>query len=137
MRGDHSPNAAALLPRPSLARRVLSIRNFAVFSIVHCVAFTGLMVCAFVLGKPQPATFLFGFTHGVMYMIVTAACIVAARLRILSVTTALVVVIVGLFGPYVSTYEFLRGHRRREDDGTLPGIDVDGGSPPVSDTAGR
>lgn len=93
---------------------MLTIRNFIVFSIVHSVLFTGLMLCAFVLGKPQPATFLFGFTHGVLYMVMTAACLVAARLRIVSVTTALVVVIVGLFGPYFGAFEFVREERRRQ-----------------------
>ncbi len=97
-------------------RRMLSVRNLAVFSIVHSVMFTGLMLCAFVLGKPQPITFFFGFTHGVMYMLMGVACIVAARLRIVTVTTALIVVIVGLFGPYFGAYEFLREDRRLRDD---------------------
>ena len=76
------------------------MRNFAVFSVIHSVLFTGLMVSAFALGKPRPATFFFGFTHGVMYMVIAVAYVVAARLRIMSVTTAMVVVIVGLFGPF-------------------------------------
>ena len=92
---------------------MLTPRNFIVFGIVHSVAFTGLMLCAFILGKPQPITFLFGFTHGVMYMIMAAACILAARLRIVSITTALVVIIVGVFGPYFGGYEFMREERRR------------------------
>ena len=103
----------------SIVRRILTVRNFAVFSVIHSVLFTGLMVCAFGLGKPQPATFFFGFTHGVMYMVMAAACVVAARLRIVSVTTALVVVIVGLFGPYFGAYEFLREERRRLREGSL------------------
>lgn len=116
----HQPAAQAGPPRPSVWRRILSIRNFAVFSLVHSVAFTGLMICAFILGKPQPATFVFGFTHGVMYMIMGAACIVAARLRIVSVTTALIVVIVGLFGPYFGAFEFLREERKRTRGETAP-----------------
>ena len=107
-------------PQNAIVRRTLTVRNFAVFSVIHSVLFTGLMVCAFLLGKPQPATFFFGFTHGVMYMIMTAACIVAARLRIVSVTTALIVVIVGLFGPYFGAYEFLRFERQRLNERSLP-----------------
>ncbi len=107
-------------PRNAIARRILTVRNFAVFSVIHSVLFTGLMVCAFALAKPQPATFFFGFTHGVMYMVMAVACVAAARLRILSVTTALVVVIVGLFGPYFGAYEFLRVERTRPNEGSLP-----------------
>ncbi len=107
-------------PKNAIIRRILTVRNFAVFSIFHSVLFTGLVLCAFVLGKPQPATFFFGFTHGVLYMVMTVACVVAARLRIVSVTTALVVVIVGLFGPYFGAYEFLREERRRLNELSLP-----------------
>ncbi len=105
-------------PPDSPLRRLLSIRNLTVFTLIHCVAFTGLMLCAFVLGKPQPATFWFGFTHGVMYMIMIAAAIAAARLRILSVTSALVIVIAGAMGPYITAFELLRGRKR--DDDSLP-----------------
>jgi hypothetical protein len=117
----HKETAAPVgSPGNPTLRRILTVRNFAVFSVIHSVLFTGLMVCAFVLGKPQPATFFFGFTHGVMYMVMTVACVVAARLRIVSVTTALVVVIVGLFGPYFGAYEFLREDRRLVDERSLP-----------------
>ncbi len=110
MEEETTPGSASRVE--AFARRVLTIRNFAVVSIIHSVFFTGLMLCAFVLGKPQPITFAFGFGHGVLYMVVGAACIIAARLRIVSVTTALVVVIVGLLGPYFGAYEFVREHRR-------------------------
>lgn len=93
---------------PRLLRGILTLRNFAVFSVIHSVAFTGLMLCAFFLGKPQPITFAFGFAHGVMYMIAVATVIVAKRLQIVSTTTTLVVIIVGLAGPYFSAFEFIR-----------------------------
>ena len=122
MTSEHHDPAPAAKPPPTrgLAHRILTPRNFIVFGIVHSVAFTGLMLCAFVLGKPQPITFAFGFTHGVMYMIMTAACVVAARLKIVSITTALVVVIVGVFGPYFGVYEFMREERRRRAEVLAP-----------------
>jgi hypothetical protein len=112
--------APAAPPGSPVVRRVLTVRNFAVFSVIHSVLFTGLMVCAFALAKPQPATFVFGFTHGVLYIVMGVACIVAARLRIVPVTTALVVVIVGLFGPYFGAYEFVRADRARPDEEPFP-----------------
>ena len=102
--------------------RLLGWRNLTVASLVHSVLFTGLILCAFVLGKPQPATFVFGFTHGVLYMLMGAACIVAARLRIVPITTVLVVVIVGLFGPYFGAYEFVREHRKRTRASSVPDL---------------
>jgi hypothetical protein len=110
---EHAQPPPASLPEGNrLLRRILSLRNFVVFSIIHSVAFTGLMVCAFVLGSPQPITFAFGFTHGVMYMIAVAAAVVATRLRIISLTTAIVVVVVGLAGPYFGAFEFVREYRK-------------------------
>ena len=118
--GFEEPAAPVAATGNTVLRRILTVRNFAGFSIVHSVLFTGLMVCAFVLAKPQPATFFFGFTHGVMYMIMTAACIVAARLRIVSITTALIVTICGLFGPYFAAYEFTKDERRRRSGESTP-----------------
>jgi hypothetical protein len=105
---EDAAKAAAEAKAHPLAVRVLSFNNLMVLSIVHSFLFTGLMLCAFVLGKPQPATFIFGFTHGVLYMVTVALVIVAAKLRTISITTALVVGIMGAIGPYFGTYEFLR-----------------------------
>jgi hypothetical protein len=110
-----SPIGPDPAPHRARLRRLLSVRNLTIFTLVHCVAFTGLIVCAFLIGKPQPATFWFGFSHGVMYMVMIVAAIAAARLRILSVTSALILVVVGVMGPYVSAYELLRGRHRHED----------------------
>ena len=93
--------------------RVLSFNNLMAVSIIHSFLFTGLMLCAFVLGHPQPATFIFGFTHGVLYMAMAVLAGVAAKLRTISVTTALVVIILGAIGPYFGTYDFLREWSRK------------------------
>ena len=105
---EDAAKAAAEAKAHPLAVRVLSFTNLMVLSIVHSILFTGLMFCAFVLDHPQPTTFIFGFTHGVLYMATVALVIVAAKLRTISITTALVVGIMGAIGPYFGTYEFLR-----------------------------
>ena len=76
--------------------------------------YTGLMVCAFLLDKPQPATFTFGLSHGIMYMVMTAAAAVAMRLRTLSVTTGLIVIVLGAACPYFGSLDLVREGRRRE-----------------------
>jgi hypothetical protein len=92
---------------PRLAR-LLSFNHMMVLSITHSILFTGLMICAFVLDHPEPATFIFGFTHGVLYMIIAVLAAIAAKLKTISLTTALVVIILGAFGPYFGTFDFLR-----------------------------
>ena len=93
--------------------RLLSFRNLAVASVLHSILFTGLMLCAFVLGKPEPATFVFGFTHGVLYLAMAIACGIAIRLGTVPPTTGLVVIILGALGPYFGTFDFLRELRGR------------------------
>ena len=66
-------------PTDSALARLLSLRNLAALSLVHCVLFTGLMLFAFVLGHPQPVTFVFGFTHGVLYIVMSVAVAVGGE----------------------------------------------------------
>jgi len=108
--------------------RLLALRTLATVSVVHSVLFTGLMLCAFVLGKPEPATFAFGFTHGVLYLVMAVACGVAARIGTVPGTTALVVIVLGALGPYFGTFDLLREVRQRGDDRTAQ----DAGHEPAS-----
>jgi hypothetical protein len=107
------PGRNARPPNASALARLLSLRNLAALSLVHCVLFTGLMLCAFVLGKPEPVTFVFGFTHGVLYLVMSVAVGVAARLRTVSPTTAVVVIVLGAAGPYFGAFDLVREERRR------------------------
>jgi hypothetical protein len=110
---DGGARAAAEAAAHPVLVRLLSFNHLMAISIIHSILFTGLMLCAFVLDKPQPATFIFGFTHGVLYMVMAVLVGVAAKLRTVTVTTALVVIIMGAIGPYFGTYDFIREARRR------------------------
>lgn len=112
--------SATPAPRPSLIRRVLSIRNLVVASVVHSVLFTGLMICAFAIGKPQPATFIFGLSHGIMFPAMGLAAIVAARLRIIRPITAIMVAALGVVCPYFGTWELRREDRDRVNPRRTP-----------------
>ena len=100
-------------PDDSALARLLSLRNLAALALVHCVLFTGLMFCAFVIDHPQPVTFVFGFTHGVLYIVMSVAVGVAAKLRTVSPTTAIVVIVLGAAGPYFGAFDLVREERRR------------------------
>ena len=110
---DDTAKAAAEAAAHPFLVRLLSFNHLMAVSIIHSILFTGLMLCAFVLDKPQPATFIFGFTHGVLYMVIAVLAGVAAKLKTISLTTALVVIVMGAMGPYFGTYDFIRESRRR------------------------
>ncbi|HTA14274.1 MAG TPA: hypothetical protein VK781_05395, partial [Solirubrobacteraceae bacterium] len=82
-------------------------------SFFHSCVYTSLLVCAFVLGKPQPVTLVLGWTHGILWIGMSLACIAAARMRIVSLRLAVAVAVLGGIGPFFGSYEFVREQRPR------------------------
>jgi len=98
-------------------RRIVTYRRLEVASIVHSVIFIGLMISAFLAGKPEPITFVLGFTHGVLFMAMAAVCIVAARYRMLPPEVVVAVVVFGSIGPVLGSIWFIRYSRRWAETG--------------------
>lgn len=82
-------------------------------SFGHSCVYLALLLCAFVLGKPQPATFVLGMSHGVLWIAMSLACIAATRLRIVPLRLAVAVAVLGGIGPFFGSAEFVREQRRR------------------------
>jgi hypothetical protein len=83
-------------------------------SFTHSCIYTALLVCAFVLSKPQPLTFVLGLTHGLLWIGMSLTCIVCVRLRIVPLRLAVAVAVLGGIGPFFGSYEFVREQRRRD-----------------------
>jgi hypothetical protein len=92
-------------------------------SFTHSAIYLSLLVCAFVLGNPEPETFIFGSAHGLVWIAMSLVCIAAARARIIPYWLAVTVVILGGLGPFAGTIGFVVADRRRrgakEDSGGL------------------
>lgn len=82
-------------------------------SFGHSCVYLGLLVCAFLLGKPEPATFVLGLTHGLLWIAMSIACITATRLRIVPLRLAVAVAVLGGIGPFFGSAEFIREQRLR------------------------
>jgi type IV secretory pathway VirB6-like protein len=93
--------------RPSTAFTRLKWTSF-----FHSCVYTSLLICAFALGKPQPVTLVLGWTHGILWIGMSLACITAARMRIVSLRLAVAVAVLGGIGPFFGSWEFVREHRR-------------------------
>jgi hypothetical protein len=102
--GTHPPTSVA---RPSAAFTRLKWTSF-----FHSCVYTSLLICAFALGKPQPETLLLGWTHGLLWIGMSLACITAARMRIVSLRLAVAVAVLGGIGPFFGSAEFVREQRR-------------------------
>ena len=82
-------------------------------SFFHSTVYLALLLCAFVLRNPQPETFIFGMTHGLLWIGMSLVCIAAARARIIPYWLAVTVAILGGLGPFAGTIGFIVAYRRR------------------------
>lgn len=100
--------AQAPRPRTSAAFNLLKWTSFG-----HSCVYLSLLVCAFAIGEPQPETLVLGWTHGLLWIGMSLACILAARARIVPLRLAVAVAVLGGIGPFFGSAEFVREQRRR------------------------
>lgn len=84
----------------------VTLRRLEVASFCHSLVYLGLLLCAFVLGSPQPATFWLGLGHGVLWIVMSLVCIAAAKQRVIPFWLAVTVAVVGGLGPFAGTIGF-------------------------------
>ena len=83
-------------------------------SFTHSSIYAALLVSAFAAGKPEPLTFVLGLAHGVLWILMSLACLTAARLRVIPLRVAVAVTVLGGIGPFFGSLEFIREQRRRD-----------------------
>jgi hypothetical protein len=91
----------------------ITFRRLEAVSFMHSCIYASLLVCAFVLGNPQPATFIFGLAHGLIWIGMSLTCIAAARARVIPFWLAVTVAVLGGLGPFFGSCGFIvESHRR-------------------------
>jgi hypothetical protein len=94
--------------------RLITFGRLEVVSFIHSTIYLSLLICALALGNPEPATFILGLAHGLIWIGMSLVCIAAARARIIPYWLALVVAVLGGLGPFAGTIGFvIEGRRRR------------------------
>jgi hypothetical protein len=91
----------------------ITFRRLELASFTHSLVYLGLLVCAFILGNPQPETFILGLSHGVIWIVMSLICIDAARRHIIPFWLAVVVAVIGGLGPFAGSIGFVIADRRR------------------------
>ena len=95
--------------------RVVTFGRLEVVSFIHSTVYLSLLVCAFALGNPEPATFILGMAHGLIWIGMSLVCIAAARFRVIPYWLAATVAVLGGLGPFAGTIGFvIESHRRRQ-----------------------
>jgi hypothetical protein len=81
-------------------------------SFLHSAVYLGLLVVWLVPGVRGP-TVVLGFTHGIGWIVMSLAAVVAVRLRVISLRLGVAIAVIGGIGPFVGSYEFVREERGR------------------------
>jgi hypothetical protein len=96
--------------------RYITFRRLEAVSFGHSAVYLGLLLCAFVLGNPEPETFILGLGHGMLWIGMSLVCIAAARARVIPFWLAVTVAVLGGLGPFAGSLGFvLADHRKRLD----------------------
>ena len=97
----------------STFRDLVTFRRLEIASFIHSTIYLALLISAFVLGNPEPATFIFGLAHGLIWIAMSIVCIAAARFRIIPYWLAVTVAVLGGLGPFLGSIGFIVADRRR------------------------
>jgi hypothetical protein len=95
--------------------RFMTFTRLEVISCTHSCIYLGLLVCAFALGNPEPATFILGLGHGLIWIAMSLICLAAARARVIPLWLAVTVAVLGGLGPFCGSIGFLIESRRRHE----------------------
>ena len=79
-------------------------------SFTHSAVYTALLIASFTGGE----TLLLGWIHGVGWIVMSIACLVAARVGVIPIRVAVAVVVLGGIGPFFGSIMFIREQRSRE-----------------------
>jgi hypothetical protein len=96
--------------------RAITFGRLEAASFTHSAVYLALLLCAFVLGNPEPATFILGLSHGMIWIVMSLVCIAAARAHVIPFWLAVTVAVLGGLGPFAGSIGFLIAGRRKPAD---------------------
>jgi hypothetical protein len=88
---------------------VSAFRALKYASFTHSAIYCGLIFCALT----DRETLALGWLHGWGWILMSLACLVAVRARVIPLRVALCVVILGGIGPFFGSIAFVLEERRR------------------------
>ncbi len=104
-----SPKEVNISARPGAG--LLTFTRLKWTSFFHSLVYVSLIACA-LAGFAGP-TLVLGWTHGVLWIVMSLACIAAVRQRVIPLRVGVAVAVLGGLGPFIGSYEFVREEGRR------------------------
>lgn len=93
--------------------RLITFNRLEAVSFFHSAVYAALIVCAITLGGGSSATYVLGWSHGLLWIAMSLVCIAAARARIIPFWLAVTVAVLGGLGPFAGSIGFVIETRRR------------------------
>lgn len=90
----------------------VTFRRLEFVSFFHSTVYLALLACALLAGNPEPATFILGLGHGLLWIGMSLVCIAAARARVIPFWLAVTVAVLGGLGPFAGSLGFVLAERR-------------------------
>ena len=99
--------------------RTVTFGRMEAVSLAHSVIYIALLISAFALGGPQPWTFVFGLSHGLIWIAMSLAAVAAVWFGIINLRLAVAIAILGCIAPFFGSAEFIRqNHIRHRAEGS-------------------
>lgn len=89
-------------------REVFTFDRLEVVSLIHSTIYFVLLILAFALDGPQPWTFIFGLSHGLIWIAMSVISVFAVRYGVINLRLAVAVAVLGCVAPFFGSAEFLR-----------------------------
>jgi hypothetical protein len=105
--------------------RIVTFRRLEAVSFFHSAVYLSLIACAIWLGSGSRATYVLGWTHGLLWIGMSLVCIAAARARIIPFWLAVTVAVLGGLGPFAGSIGFVVESRRRHSENPMRAVTVE------------
>ena len=112
--GKRVPNPGGHAPKGVLGREFVKTVTFGrmeAVSLTHSAIYLALLISAFALGGPQPWTFIFGLSHGLIWIAMSLASVVAVWFGVINLRLAVAIALLGSIAPFFGSAEFIRQKR--------------------------
>jgi hypothetical protein len=96
----------------TLFTEVITFNRLEVVSLIHSAIYFALLVSAFLLDGPQPFTFIFGLSHGLIWIGMAILSVLSVYFRVINLQLAVAVAVLGCVAPFFGSAEFLRQKHR-------------------------
>src|ERR1700750_2100750 len=93
--------------------RLVTFRRLECIPSFHSCIYLALLLCAFVFHNSEPATFMLGLSHGLLWIGMSLLCIVSTRWRVIPFWLAVTVAVLGGLGPFMGSLGFVIEARKR------------------------